>query len=114
MMSDMEKTTQIGDLVQQKQGARIALEHLKLKSKKIAAAYSAFGYGQDRWRATEATGNGSVFLLHPKVDETQHPQHLLGQAELAYHIREVAAAEATLASITAQLVSLGIADSPPS
>ena len=34
--------------VQQRQSARIAVEHLKLKSKKISAAYIAFGHGQDR------------------------------------------------------------------
>jgi hypothetical protein len=110
MMSNMEKNAQIGELVQQRQSARIALEHLKLKGKKIAAAYSAFGSAQDRWRATEDIGSGSVFLLHCKAEETQHPQHLLGQAELAAHIREVAAAETTLANINTQLLNLGITD----
>jgi hypothetical protein len=110
MMSGMEKSAQIGDLVQQRQGARTALEHLKLKGKKIAAAYSAFGSGQDRWQAHDPSERGGVFLLHPKVEEMYHPQNLLGQAELADHIRETAAAEAARVSIKAQLSNLGITD----
>lgn len=110
MMSHMEKSAQIGDLVQQRQSARVSLEHLKLKGNKIAAAYSAFGYGQDRWRVDDVTGRGNVFLLVPKGEERDHPQHLLGHAELADHIRETTAAEVALASINAQLLSLGITD----
>jgi hypothetical protein len=110
MMSNMEKNAQIGELIQQRQGAKIALEHLKLKGSKIAAAYSAFGYTQDRWRTDDAPGRGSVFLLHPKVEEKHHPEYLLGPIELAEYIRETASAEAALASINAQLSSLGITD----
>jgi hypothetical protein len=109
MMSDMEKTTQIGDLVQQRQSARITLEHLKLKSKKIAAAYSAFGSNQGRW-CVEAPAATDVFLRLPKGEESSHPSHLLGRAELTEHVREVVAAEAALAKINLQLASLGISD----
>jgi hypothetical protein len=105
MMSDMEKSTQIGELVQQRQSAVIALEHLKLKSKKIAAAYSSFAHNQERWKATESE---QVFLLFPKGEEAQHPQYLLGQADLAEHIRETVAAEAALASVNTKLSNLGI------
>ena len=86
------------------------MEHLKLKGKKIASAYSAFGYAQDRWRVDDATGRGDVFLLYPKGEERDHPQYLLGQAELAVYIREVAAAEQALAFTKAQLLSIGITD----
>src|ERR1019366_5238749 len=44
MMGEMEKNAQIGELVKQRQSQRVTLEHLRLKGKKIAAAYSAFGY----------------------------------------------------------------------
>jgi hypothetical protein len=108
MMSGMEMNAQIGELVVKRKDATIALEHLKIKGKKIADAYSAFAYGQERWRVDDTSGRGGVFLLHPKGEEYEHPQHLLGQAELADHIRERAAAEATLASINAKLLSLGI------
>ena len=84
------------------------MEHLKLKSKQIAAAYGAFAHAQERWRVDEATGSGGVFLLYPKGDERQHPQFLLGQVELAEHIRETNAAEAALAHTSAQLQALGI------
>ena len=110
MMSDMEKTTQIGDLVQQRQSARIGLEHLKLKSKKISAAYSAFAHNQERWKAKDGTESEQVYLAFPKGEEGQHPQFLLGQADLAEHIRETAAAEVTLATIKTQLSHLGIND----
>jgi hypothetical protein len=109
MMSRMEKNAQVGDLVQQRQDARIALEHLKLKGKKIAAAYSVFGSNQDRW-CIEAPAATDVFLRYPKGPESDHPSHLLGRAELTEHVREVVAAEAVLANIKAQLASLGIAD----
>jgi hypothetical protein len=110
MMGEMEKNAQIGELVKQRQSQRVTLEHLRLKGKKIAAAYSAFGYAQDRWSVDDATGRGKVFLLHPKSEERDHPQYLFGQGELADHIREVKAAEQALASTIAQLSSLGIAD----
>lgn len=51
-----------------------------------------------------------VFLLHPKDEEYEHPQYLLGEAGLVEHIREVKAAEQALATTTAQLSSLGITD----
>jgi hypothetical protein len=80
MMSDMEKTIQIGDLVQQRQRAITALGHLELKSRQIATAYSTFGQDRDRWRVDD----DGAFLLHPKHhDESDYPRHLLGQAELA-------------------------------
>ena len=108
-MSRMEKNAQVGDLVQQRQDARIALEHLKLKSNKIAAAYSAFGSNQDRW-CVEAPAATDVFLRYPKGAESDHPLHLLGRAELTEHVREVIAAEAVLTNIKAQLANLGITD----
>jgi hypothetical protein len=108
MMSRMEKNAQIGDLIQQRQDARVALAHLKVKGSSIVDAYRAFGSSQDRWRVDDHSGEGAVFLLNPKEIERSHPRNLLGTAELANHIRELGTAEATLASITAQLVSLGI------
>jgi hypothetical protein len=39
MMSQMEKHAQIGKLITQRQSQKSTLEHLKLKGKKIAAAY---------------------------------------------------------------------------
>jgi hypothetical protein len=110
MMSDMEKSAQIGDLVQQRQSQRITLEHLRLKGKKIAAAYSAFGHAQDRWSVDDAAGRGGVFLLHSKSEERDHPQYLLGRPELTDYVREVKAAEQALAATSAQLSSLGITD----
>jgi hypothetical protein len=109
MMSQMEKNAQIGDLVIQRKDAKITLEHLKLKGNKIAAAYSAFGSNQGRW-CVEAPAATDVFLRYPKGEESSHPSHLLGRAELTEHVREVVAAEALLTKIKAQLTSLGITD----
>ena len=110
MMSSMEKNAQIGELVQQRQSQKVTLEHLRLKGKKIAAAYSAFGYAPDRWSVDNPTGSARVFLLHQKSEERDHPQYLFGQVELADHIREVTAAEQALAATRAQLSSFGITD----
>ena len=110
-MSDMEKNAQIGELVLQREAAKIRLEHLKIKGNKIAAAYSTFGSHQGRWRADDATGRGVVFLSDPQKEDRNHEQYLLGQSELADHIRETAAAEVALAKINDQLSSLGISNS---
>ncbi|HTF67346.1 MAG TPA: hypothetical protein VK638_32170, partial [Edaphobacter sp.] len=77
---------------------------------KIAAAYSAFGSAQVRWRVDDATGRVGVFLANPRLQDREHPQHLLGPTELAEHIRELAAAQQALANVKAQLASLGITD----
>jgi len=106
MMSSMETNAQIGDLVKQRQTQKVTLEHLKFMSSKIADAYSAFGHAQDRWCVDDSTEKGNAFLLFPRGDEHSHPQHLLGQAELAEHIREVRAAEQELAKAIAQLSGL--------
>jgi hypothetical protein len=110
MMSDMEENAQIGDFISQRQAQKKTLEHLNVKSKRIAAAYSAFAAAQDRWRVDDTTGRGNVFLLHPIGDERNHPQYLLGQSELADHIREIVEAEKALAETQAQLERLGITD----
>jgi hypothetical protein len=110
MMSEMEKNAQIGELVKQRQDRKIALEHLKLKGDKIAAAYSAFGSAQVRWCVDDATGRGSVLLSNPRLQDREHPRYLLGPTELADHIREVTVAEQALAATSAQLSSLGITD----
>ena len=86
-MTEMEQNAQIGELVKQRQAQKIALEHLKLKGKNIADAYSAFAFNRERWMVDDVTGTGAVFLLRPKPEERQHPQYLLGQAELAQYIR---------------------------
>jgi hypothetical protein len=109
MMSRMEKNAQIGDLIQQRQDAKKALAHLKVKSDSIASAYSAFGSNQNRW-CVEAPAATDVFLRHPEGAERIYPSHLLGRAELTEHVREVVAAEAVLTNIKAQLASLGITD----
>jgi hypothetical protein len=109
MMSDMEKNAQIGDLIQQRQDAKTALAHLKVKGNSIASAYSAFGSNQDRW-CVEAPAATDVFLRYPKGLESSYPSHLLGRAELTEYVREVVAAEAVLTNIKVQLASLGITD----
>ena len=108
MMSAMEKNAQIGELVTQRQEQKVAVEHLKLKGKKVAAAYSAFAHSQERWRVDDTTGTGHVYLLHPQSNEREHPKYLLAQAELAQYIREVAKAEQALAATNAQLTALGV------
>jgi hypothetical protein len=110
MMSDMEKNAQIGELITQRQSQKTTLEHLRLKGKKIADAYSAFGHAQDRWCVDDSTGKGKVFLLLPRGEEHNHPPYLLGQVELAEHIREVKAAEQALGETKARLSNLGITD----
>jgi len=56
-------------------------------------------------------GRESVFLLRPtSADEREHPQYLLGQADLADYIRELAVAERLLDDTKNQLLSLGITD----
>jgi len=110
MMSSMEKHAQVGEFVQKRQEAKVALEHLKVKSSKIAAAYSAFGSTPDRWRTDDTHGRGDLFLLLPKGDERQHPEFLLGASQLADHVREVVTAEVALAGIKSQLSALGIND----
>jgi hypothetical protein len=110
MMSSMEKNAQIGELVQRRQSQKVTLGHLKLKGDQIAAAYNAFGSAQVRWCVDNATGQGSVFLSNPRVQDREHPQYLLGPTELAEHIREVTAAEQALAATSTQLSSLGITD----
>jgi hypothetical protein len=107
MMSRMEKNAQIGELVQQKQDAKTALAHLKVKGSNIADAYRAFGSNQDRW-CVEAPAATEVFLRYPNALESGHPSHLLGRAELTEHVREVVAAEAAFTKIKTQLASLGI------
>jgi len=110
MMGEMEKNAQIGELVQLRQSQKVALEHLRIKGKKIAAAYGAFGRAQERWAVDETTGRPCAFLSRPSGEERDHPQYLFGQAELAEYIREVKAEEQALASTIMQLSSLGIID----
>jgi hypothetical protein len=109
MMSSMEKNAQIGELVTQRQSQKVTLEHLRLKGKKIAAAYTAFGHAPDRWFVND-TGPGEAFLVIPRGEERDLPQYLLNQVDLANHVREVKAAEQALAATNAQLASLGITD----
>jgi hypothetical protein len=109
MMTRMEKNAQIGELIQQRQDAKTALAHLKVKGDNIASAYSAFGSNQDRW-CVDAPAATDVFLRYPKGQESIHPSNLLGRVELTAHVREVVVAEAALASLKARLASLGITD----
>jgi hypothetical protein len=109
MMSSMEKNAQIGELVQLRQSQKVALGHLRLKGKKISAAYGAFGNAPERWAVDDRTGH-EVFLTNPKSDEREHPQYLLGQSELVVYLQEVKASEQALSSTIAQLSSLGITD----
>ena len=109
MMYRMEKNAQIGELIQQRQDAKIDLAHLKVKSNSIASAHSAFGANQDCW-CVDSPGATEVFLQFPKGLESGHPINLLGRAELTTHVREVVTAEGALAAIKAQLASLGITD----
>jgi hypothetical protein len=109
MMSDMEKNAQIGDLIQQRQDAKKALAHLKVKSDSIASAYSAFGSNQSRW-CVESPAPTEVFLRRPEGRESSYPSFLLGRAELTEHVREVVAAEAVLTNVKVQLANLGSTD----
>jgi hypothetical protein len=52
----MEKTQQIGELVQRQQEQKRTLAHLNLKGDSIAAAYSAFGVSRDRWGGGSGDG----------------------------------------------------------
>lgn len=106
-MLEMEKSQQIGELVQAREQQKIDLMHLKVKSSKIADAYRAFSSQKDRWCVDPSSSN-KVFLMNTTSTERDLPQYLFSQEELAEHVREVRSVEEALASTISQLKSLGI------
>jgi hypothetical protein len=106
-MSDMEKAQQLAELMESRETQRRDLAHLQLKGARIVDAYRAFASKQSRW-SVDPSSPDRVFLSRPEPNERDLPQYLLSQADLAQHVREIAAAEQALTQTTAKLTTLGI------